>query len=185
MPFTFETDRLILREWVAGDAEFLFRLNNDPEVIRFTGDTPFKNVGAARKLIDSYDQYTAFGYGRWLCLEKEGGQAVGWCGLKNQGFIDLGYRFLRSAWGKGYATESAFGSLEKGFEHFNLTEVIGRVAEGNESSEKVVIKLGMKFTHIDHCHGLPTKHFSLTAEKWPEVKQVFLDLKVRSRSINR
>lgn len=177
MPFMFETERLILREWETGDAEFLFRLNNDPEVIRYTGDDPFKDIDAARSFIETYDQYTSFGHGRWLCVEKDGGQPVGWCGLKNRGFIDLGYRFLRSAWGKGYATESAFGSLEKGFEHFGMKEIIGRVAEGNENSIKVLIKLGMEFTHIDKCHGLPARHYLLTAEKWPQAKRAYLGSK--------
>ena len=36
-----ETDRLLLREYVKEDAEAFFRLNSDPEVLRFVPDPEF------------------------------------------------------------------------------------------------------------------------------------------------
>ena len=48
-----ETGRLIVRECVEDDAEAFFKLNTDPEVVRFVPDKPLLNVEQARQtLID-------------------------------------------------------------------------------------------------------------------------------------
>jgi [ribosomal protein S5]-alanine N-acetyltransferase len=168
--FSFDTSRLLLREWTSKDAVFLFELNSDPLVIKYTGNGSFDNIEVARKFIEDYDQYKLNGYGRWLVTEKKTGLPIGWCGLKNQGFIDLGYRFLQSSWGKGYATEASLACLEKGFEHFKLPEIIGRVAIGNYASIRVLEKLGMQYAHTDTCHGLPVKHYKMTSKEWTAMK---------------
>jgi len=53
MKVILETDRLLLREYVQEDAEAYFKLNTDPEVVRFVPDKPVLNVEQARQtLID-------------------------------------------------------------------------------------------------------------------------------------
>ena len=47
----FETDRLFLREWILEDAQNFFDLNNDPEVIRYTGDPPFESLEATEEFM--------------------------------------------------------------------------------------------------------------------------------------
>ena len=44
MKVILETDRLLLREYVEEDAEALFKLNSDPEVLRFVPDKRLLNV---------------------------------------------------------------------------------------------------------------------------------------------
>jgi hypothetical protein len=39
--------------------------------------------------------------------------------------IDLGYRFKKESWGKGFATEAAFASLEYGFSKLELKQNCG------------------------------------------------------------
>ncbi|MCB0778732.1 MAG: GNAT family N-acetyltransferase, partial [Flavobacteriales bacterium] len=41
------------------------------------------------------------------------------------GQVDLGYRLLRSAWGRGYATEASKACLEWGFQQAGLDTIIG------------------------------------------------------------
>lgn len=65
MKIILETPRLVLREFLETDAEDMFRLNNDPEVIRYTGDPPFQSVVEAISFIKGYNCYEKFGYGRW------------------------------------------------------------------------------------------------------------------------
>ena len=48
---------LILCEFRLVDAPFLFELNNDLEVIKYTGDKPFESLLEAEKFIDSYTHY--------------------------------------------------------------------------------------------------------------------------------
>jgi RimJ/RimL family protein N-acetyltransferase len=51
MKVILETDRLLLREYVEGDAESFFKLNTDPEVVRFVPDKPLLNVEQARQTL--------------------------------------------------------------------------------------------------------------------------------------
>jgi ribosomal-protein-alanine N-acetyltransferase len=51
MKVILETDRLLLREYVEEDAEAFFKLNSDPEVLRFVPDKPLLNVEQARQIL--------------------------------------------------------------------------------------------------------------------------------------
>jgi len=53
MKVILETDRLLVREYVEDDAEAFFKLNADPEVVRFVPDKPLLSLEQARQtLID-------------------------------------------------------------------------------------------------------------------------------------
>lgn len=52
MKVILETDRLLLREYVEEDAEAFFKLNSDPEVLRFVPDKALVNVGTGPPNID-------------------------------------------------------------------------------------------------------------------------------------
>jgi ribosomal-protein-alanine N-acetyltransferase len=58
--------------------------------------------------------------------------------------IDIGYRFHKRNWNKGYATESARAIIGYGFNNYDLTEIIGNAAEDNIGSIRVFQKLGME-----------------------------------------
>lgn len=68
--------------------------------------------------------------------------------------VDLGFRFFQKEWGKGYATEAATASLEIGFNHFQIEEIIGRASIDNVPSIKVLEKIGMRFWKKDSCKGI-------------------------------
>ena len=51
-----ETQRLILREFELSDAKKMWKLNNDPEIIRFTGDSAFGSIERARLFLENYRQ---------------------------------------------------------------------------------------------------------------------------------
>ncbi len=151
-----ETNRLILQEFSALDAENLYQLNVNPEVIKYTGDPAFKSITEAEKFIANYSDYKKNGFGRWAVVLKSSDTFLGWCGLKlnSEGFIDIGFRFFEDQWGKGYATESANAVLNYGFNVLNLKEIIGRAASENKASVHVLEKLNMTFWKSDTCHGI-------------------------------
>lgn len=152
--YVFETERLILREFQLTDAEHLFELNADPEVIQYTGDPAFASLQEAIDLITNYDQYKLYGYGRWSVVTKDEGEFIGWCGLKNhpqEGFIDLGYRLFKSVWGNGYATEAAKACLDYGHYELGIEEIIARVLPDNRASIRVIEKIGMTYFKTGTC----------------------------------
>lgn len=155
--YLLDTDRLFFREFEISDGSNFYRLNADPEVMKFTGDMPFKNVQEAENFLRSYPNYERDGYGRWTVVLKETGEVIGWCGLKyhpEENFVDLGYRFHKRFWGQGFATEAARACIIKGFNDFGLQEIIGRTAKDNIPSIHVLENIGMKFWKDAPCEGI-------------------------------
>ncbi len=153
-----ETPRLILREMCSADAEPFFRLNADPEVIRYTGDTAFADIEAAKTFLSAYDHYRLYGFGRWALIHKEQQDFIGWCGLKfspDKNEVDVGYRLFHSQWNKGFATEAALASIDLGFKQFNLPDIVGRCMKENSASIRVLEKCGLSFLREDTCGGEP------------------------------
>lgn len=136
-----ETERFTLREWSLSDAPWLYELNQDREVVHFTGDAGFDSIEAAQELIAAYLNYQRDGYGRWMVEDKNSGEPLGWCGLKkNPWGIDLGYRFFKKFWGQGVASECAEATVRWARE-MGLPRLIGRTLTGNPASARVLEKL--------------------------------------------
>ncbi|RMB56100.1 GNAT family N-acetyltransferase [Dokdonia sinensis] len=141
-----ETERLYLRQFITEDASHFFAMNNDPEVIRYTGDPPFTNQDAAHKFITNYDAYAKYGLGRYAVIRKEDDTFLGWCGLKyhpDKRVVDIGYRFYKNYWNKGYATESARGCIQYAFNVLKYPSLVAHAAVNNKSSHNVLEKCGM------------------------------------------
>jgi [ribosomal protein S5]-alanine N-acetyltransferase len=89
---------------------------------------------------------------------------IGWCGLKYRAElreIDLGYRFIKKYWGKGYATEAAFACMRYGFEKLGLQRIVGRALPPNATSVKGLEKCGMIFIGEEMEDGHMAKTYEL------------------------
>lgn len=153
-----ETPRLLLRTFTEKDAHLIYELNLDPVVTRYTLD-PVRDEAHAQEILENVilPQYALNNYGRWAVHTKPELAFIGWCGLKlrpEKNEIDLGYRFLPVAWGKGYATEAASACLKYGFETVGLARIVGRALPGNIASIRVLEKCGMRYTGQEMIEGL-------------------------------
>ena len=160
-----ETDRLLLRTFTIEDAPLIYELNLDPEVIRYTLD-PIKDIEQAREVLEKtiLPQYALNDHGRWAVITKKDKEFIGWCGLKarpERNEIDLGYRFIKAAWGKGFATEAAYACIQYGFEKLHLQRIIGRAMPANTGSLRVLEKCGMTFIREEVVDGHPAKTYEL------------------------
>ena len=152
----FETDRLLLKKFNRADAKGFYELNLDPEVVRYTGDVPFASMAEAEAFIRDYDHYERYGFGRWSVFTKDTDDYIGFCGLNYRPAldeVDVGFRFLRINWGKGYATEAARGSLLYGFTQYALDKIVARAMQGNLASHRVLHKLGMRYEKTLEAEG--------------------------------
>lgn len=148
MKIILETDRLYLREFLASDGIHFYHLNNDEEVIRYTGNEPFDSLEDAMNFIKNYSDYKRNGYGRWAVCLKETNEFLGWCGLKYEkenNEVDLGYRFYKKHWGMGYATESAKACVKFGFSTLKIKDIVGRATIENKASIDVLKKCNFNF----------------------------------------
>lgn len=146
--YILQTERLALRPFLPTDARDMFRLNSDPEVIRYTGDAPFDSETAALDFLLRYDHYDRYGFGRWAVLSAADSRFLGWCGLRFseelQG-VDLGFRFFRRCWGQGYATEAAAACADYGLGTLGIPTLWGRAMAANTASIRVLEKIGFDF----------------------------------------
>ncbi len=150
------TERLILREFELTDAEAMFNLNSDEEVLRYTGDKQFESIEDANNFFKNYPDYEKNGFGRWALVTKGDKKVIGWCGLKKHedNTVDIGYRIFKNQWNKGYATEASIACLEYGFQVFELDEIIANAATENKASIRVMEKIGMEFQQNMACEGI-------------------------------
>jgi len=142
------TKRTFLRPLKVEDAPWFFELNQDPLVLRHTGDIPFTSISEAEHFLQNYDQFEKFKVGRFAVIDITNHQFLGWSGLKynkENGEYDLGFRFFRKFWNKGFATETAQKCLQYGFKSLNLDYIIGRADKDNTASIRVLEKIGMKY----------------------------------------
>jgi len=148
-----ETERLILRELLPDDAAGMFEMDSDPEVHLYLGNKPYTSIEQSKENIEFIRrQYVENGIGRWAVVEKASQNFIGWAGLKlitepinsRINYYDLGYRFAKKYWGKGYATESAIASRDYAFNTLKLPEVIGIADINNLGSIHILEKTGLK-----------------------------------------
>ncbi|RKD90480.1 GNAT family N-acetyltransferase [Mangrovibacterium diazotrophicum] len=168
-PIKLETERTRLRELTSDDADDFYALNLNPEVIRYTGDQPFSNPEEARKFLLAYDQYQKHGTGRLAVIEKESQRFIGWCGLKYTPELqefDLGFRFFRQYWNRGFATETAMACLDFGFNQLNLDAIVGRAMHANQASIRVLQKIGMSFVKEAEFELHPGVLYQITRDEY-------------------
>lgn len=148
-----ETERLVLRRLTEGDADFILRLLNEPSWIRFIGDRGVRTLEGAREYIarGPAASYERHGFGLYLVGLKGGGAPAGICGLIKRDALedaDIGFAFLPEFWGRGYAYEAAAATLGHAQRDLGLKRVAAVVAPDNESSIRLLEKLGLSFERM-------------------------------------
>jgi RimJ/RimL family protein N-acetyltransferase len=161
------TERLYLREFEDDDSAFLVDLNSDPEVTRYTGEGSIDKKEAERVLREVIIPQYKNKIGRWAVHLKNNDEFIGWCGLKyieSLDEIDLGYRFFRKNWGKGYAAEAAKAVISYGLNTMKFKTIVARAAVENLNSIKVLEKSGFKFKEEGFEHGEQIVKYMINSE---------------------
>lgn len=141
------------------DKEFLFQLDQDPQVMKhLNGGSPTPLESIENRFIPRLNAYRNRdkGWGLWKVTIIESQQDIGWILVRPMSFftdnpsvddIELGWRFIQSSWGKGYATEAAIHiktilSQQPDIKYFSATALAA-----NTGSIAVMKKLGMKYVN--------------------------------------
>ncbi|MFO0970237.1 MAG: GNAT family N-acetyltransferase [Gemmataceae bacterium] len=154
------TDRLILRDITEADAESLFALDGDPEVMRYIGSAPVPDVAWYRERIRTayLPQQAHAWHGIRLVLDRAGGAFLGWVfirpataskvavdmGWSRPDEVEVGYRYGRSTWGRGIATEAATPLVQIALADPATTAIVACAHADNVASLRVLDKLGLK-----------------------------------------
>lgn len=147
------------------DVAKMIALNTDEEVVRYTGDSAFKNEESAKEVvIQLIHQFSDKKMGRLVVENKATQEWLGWCGLKwheDEQISDLGYRFFKRFWGSGFATEASHACLEYGFTNLGFSKIAAHAQLENYRSVRVLEKLKFKRTGPTVCGGLKAEGFLL------------------------
>ncbi|MEY9873035.1 RimJ/RimL family protein N-acetyltransferase [Streptacidiphilus sp. MAP12-33] len=172
------TDRLVLRQPSAEDIEPLLELNTDPEVMRYIGNG---SVGPADRestagIVERYRRSWAENdFGMLSVLTREDGRYAGWVTLAVPTFlpqilpaVEIGWRFHRAQWGRGFATEAATPLLAHAFDTVGLDRVVSIRHLDNERSGRVMEKLGLRHTEETTVpsHGGKVAVYAITREEY-------------------
>jgi RimJ/RimL family protein N-acetyltransferase len=148
-----ETERLSLRPLTVDDAEFIVTLLNEPSFLRYIGDKQVRSLEDARQYIltGPIASYERHGLGQLLVELRESHTPVGMCGLLKREELphpDIGFAFLPGFWSKGFAFEAASAVLADARERLGLERIVAITTLDNESSMKLLQRLGFRFERI-------------------------------------
>lgn len=176
---TLDTDRLRLRGFsdCDADAQLLFELDSDPEVMRFIGPYGLPTVEAYRDRLRTVwlPYYTANpNCGFWAIFEQTTDEFLGWvftraatdyrfaaeAGWTRPSDLEIGYRLRRSVWNRGIATEVATALVPRALADPAVTCVVAAALVANRGSTRVMEKAGLsrlrEFTAPDIAEPLVT-----------------------------
>jgi RimJ/RimL family protein N-acetyltransferase len=154
--------RLRLRDATPDDAEALFALDQDPEVMHFLGGLiPGDSLQRKRALLEQRvaSYATRPGLGLGACFLNDSAEFIGWFMLRPREYreydargalleavehAELGYRLARRFWGQGYATEMSCALVRYGFLQLGLPQIVGFVSPEHRASIRVLEKAGLQ-----------------------------------------
>lgn len=164
---TLLTQRLRFRAPAQTDYDNILDLGSDPEVMRYITYGKTQNPKEARADLEQRIQLSQGVHGYWITEDQITGDFIGWMALRplpGKDHFELGYRFLKKHWGKGYATEAGQRLLQYAFQELNLPKVVAIAMPENQASRRVMEKLGFQFIGFDHFHGVDCVVYQIQQE---------------------
>jgi [ribosomal protein S5]-alanine N-acetyltransferase len=171
IPKMWHTPRLTIRRFRPEDRPDLHALQGDPEATRFVGGpwAPAQTRETLERIVANYASTEL----EWLAVaDRQTDRVLGvcwlnelasrWCDALGWGpEIQLGYRYAREHWDKGYATEAGRAMLRRGFDELGLESIVAIVDVRNEASERVLQKLGMRQVANGECGEISLRGYRI------------------------
>jgi RimJ/RimL family protein N-acetyltransferase len=159
------TARLRLRPRTRDDLEANLAMDLDPEVHRYIfvhgpPDPEAHRAELLRRITTPPAQSSL-----WVVEWRQQPGFLGWCGvfpLEDSGLIELGYRYVRAAWGQGVATAAGRAVLDHGFRDLQLDPIIAVAHPGNRASRRMLEKLGLRSQGMARYYDQEVAFYQLT-----------------------
>ncbi len=169
--------RLSFRLMGQNDAQALWELDQDPEVMQFINGGKTNSLETINEVflprMKAYTD-TSKGWGLWQISNKITNEYLGWVLVRPMDFftdkpnfidLELGWRFFKKAWGQGYATEAAIAIKDAVASKTDIQYVSALALEDNIGSIGVMKKMGMdfirKYDHKDPLGDFIAVHYQM------------------------
>jgi RimJ/RimL family protein N-acetyltransferase len=154
------TDRLCLRTPTPRDAESLYDLFADPEVMHGLGKEPVAALEEARAMIEEGSVgWRTDGLGPFILetattdrqvvgqvglmiFDTRGWTPSSWESAGSHAQPELGWALIRTHWGHGYATEAAAAIRTWAHESRSIDRLVSLISPDNVRSQRVAERLG-------------------------------------------
>ena len=164
---TFETERLRLRPFKAGDLKALHALYGDAENLRYWGTDPSPSLDETRKMMRWHIAYRPFFYALWAVEEKKGKRLVGMINYHRRDMrerrVEMGWLIATDRQGKGLMTEAAQALLRYLFDRLRIHKVEAMIRPDNQPSVALAERLGFRL------EGGPIRDRWWVGGKWHSV----------------
>ena len=146
-----ESETLILRPLKEQDSESLYKNVKEYEIAKWTINIPhpYPEDDAINFIKESQEHMEKGLAYHFAILLKDTSELVGVMSLigvnKKHRNAELGYWISKRYWNKGIATEAASKMLEFGFRNLDLQRISARCFQDNDSSSRVMAKIGMEY----------------------------------------
>jgi RimJ/RimL family protein N-acetyltransferase len=157
-----ETERLILRRHRPDDLQARLAMTSDEDVVRHIGGETQDEEENWTRILRYNGHWALFGHGIFALEEKATGRFVGEAGLADfhRGLGGDFDPYPEGAWvlgasvhGQGYATEAMEAAICWHEARFGATRMVALIAEENEASLRVAMKLGFQPFAERSYHG--------------------------------
>lgn len=162
LPPVVTSERLHLRPLNADDADAMWDMDTDPEVMRYLLPNTLTQRQYQERFLADLAAGQRFKFIR--AIERKGLHPfLGWvlCRPTEDGlWVEIGYRLTRQTWGRGMATEASRALMGVASRDWKATHFMGVTVEENNGSKNVLRKLGMR-------------HLGKTTDYYGEVLELF------------
>ncbi|CAL2081868.1 GNAT family N-acetyltransferase [Tenacibaculum sp. 190524A02b] len=161
----FETERLIVRKLILEDLDGFHEMQSNPKVMQYADGEVKSYLEHKSELISLIDKYTIPDNDFWIyaIVRKSDVTFVGTVALVKDGTDDeIGYRFLETYWGNGYATEICKGLISY-CKSIGMKKLIGYVVDKNIASAKILERYNFTLVKrfVSEDIGLPESKYEL------------------------
>lgn len=173
MKYFMQTARLGFRRWLENDLDIALGLWGDPDVTRLIDARGKLSEDQVRERLDrEIATEKEYGVQYWPIFLLKEDEHVGCCGLRpydlSGQIYALGFHIRSSHWRHGYAQEAARAVINYAFDRLGARSLFAGHNPANESSRRLLKKLGFQYTHDEYFAPTGQNHpsYLLNAEDY-------------------
>jgi [ribosomal protein S5]-alanine N-acetyltransferase len=143
-----ETERLLLRKLKNQDADEIFNLRSDENVMKYIGKDPITSISEAIEFIQLVNNslVTNFGISWAIALKEDPQKLIGtighWRLIKEHYRAEVGYMLSPKFWKKGIMKEALIKVIDYGFNEMKLHSIEAHINPENAASAGILEATG-------------------------------------------